>query len=687
MIDSRVCDLPTIAKNFVDHLLTHEICHQWFYNVVGTNGYAETWMDEGLATYFSNKVMDQKLGRNNGLMTYPDGLKWLPQINREDYRHAGMWGVIRRGEATQPVQDMPGFGHLINLTSMAYDRGAKVVGMMEQRLGEAQFIDFMRLIYSKYYFRMLRVADFQREVEAYQGRPWGDFFRNWLYGTGMVDWAVEKVEVEPVGPARHGGPAPANFLEALRQGDQRPHRVVVYVRQKGPCDEPTEVGFHLGGREDCFVRVPVVAAPGLQHKDDRVCVEGGADKDVRIEIVLPSRPTQVTIDPDHVLLDADPFNNTWQPCLRVRVTPLYTLLDEADLTNHYDRWNVNIGPWLYGSSYNDPWYTRSAMVGLRAGLYRTQNFYAGAFLAFRTDDSNVVVGADGLLDHWPFEKTQIGFNFERSLTSLDNGRPDSSRGALFARYVFMYSDSLYLPPFNYVEGFVGAQDRIQQDPRNPAPHLHDFDHQTFAGVHYHLYYLTPYWNPEGGMALDTTYQGGFPVFGAQHATNQVNGQFSFVKGMPEWLGWTRDVPGLNWFMDTYLAMRAYGAAALPKDAPLFPLGGGSLYRGFDVRERQGNIAWVTSAEWRFPLYRGVEYDFCDHVGTVKNIFGALFYDVGNAYLGGHQLGPIAHAFGAGLRVDLAWFGLIERTMFRFDVAKTVNSNAPVQIYGGIQLPF
>src|SRR5207253_2088934 len=102
------------------------------------------------------------------------------------------------------------------------------------------------------------------------------------------------------------------------------------------------------------------------------------------------------------------------------------------------------------------------------------------------------------------------------------------------------------------------------------------------------------------------YQLGVPVCGAKHTTNQVNGQFSFVKTMPEWLGWTRAVPGLGWFMDTRLAMRAYGAAALPMDAPLFPLGGGSLFRGFDLRERQGNLAWVASAEWRVPLYRGVD---------------------------------------------------------------------------------
>ena len=39
MIDARCFDMPHIACQFVDHLLSHEICHQWWYNVVGTNGW------------------------------------------------------------------------------------------------------------------------------------------------------------------------------------------------------------------------------------------------------------------------------------------------------------------------------------------------------------------------------------------------------------------------------------------------------------------------------------------------------------------------------------------------------------------------------------------------------------------------------------------------------------------------
>jgi hypothetical protein len=71
----------------------------------------------------------------------------------------------------------------------------------------------------------------------------------------------------------------------------------------------------------------------------------------------------------------------------------------------------------------------------------------------------------------------------------------------------------------------------------------------------------------------------------------------------------------------------------------------------------------------------------------RNIYLAPFYDVGNCYVNGHELGTNAHAVGAGLRVDVTWLGMIERTTLRFDIAKTVNGNYPVQFWFGIQHPF
>lgn len=694
MIDQRMFAMPHLARDYVTYLVSHELCHQWWYNVVGTNGYAETWMDEGLATYFSHRLIDSRFGKNNTLLRWPTALGWLPNIRREDYRHYGMLGTMGRGEATATVQEMPAFLHLGNLNSMAYDRGSRIVGMIEARLGADAMLDFMRRVYGKYAFRILRVADFQRELEAYTGHSWEEFFRDWLYRPGMVDWCLEDVRLEQWSDGdgwarRISRPRLALLSKPHASGPgDRPWKVTAVLRQKGECREPTVLGIRYEKGPAYQLRVPIAAGgPGVQIDDGAVRVETCTDGAVRVEVVVPHRPRQLTIDPDQVLLDRNPTNNSWRPAARLRFTPLYTSLEETDLTNAYDRWNVIVGPWLYGAAYHDPWYMRSTMAGVRAALYRTQEFTTGAYLAYRTDDRNIVAGVDGLRDHWPFPRTQVGYNVEHSLTTLSPGYQPCSRAVLFGRYIFTYGSSLYLPPFKYAEVFGTVQDRCLPFPETPTPGAERFDRQALAGFHYHQYYLTPYWDPEGGVALDVTYQAGFPVFGIREGSHQAFGQVATVKGWPGWLGFVRDLPGLGWVGSTRFAFRLYGAAAVPGRGQFFTLGGGDQFRGFDLRERQGSMAWIASAEWRIPLLTGLEWDVCDHVAGVRNVYTALFYDAGDMFVSGRSLGSVAHALGVGLRVDVAWFGLIERTMLRLDVAKTVNASTPWQIWIGIQHPF
>jgi hypothetical protein len=675
MIDERIFGMPHVAVNFVDSLVSHETCHQWWYNAVGTNGYAETWMDEGLATYFSHRLMDIKYGKHNKLVTFPRDLEWLPNIDRETYRFYGLYGTIGRGEATATVQDMPGFGHLVTLLSMCYDRGGKIMGMIEDRLGEAAFLDFMHLIYTRYYFRIIRVADLQRELEAYTGQSWHDFFKCWLYGAGMTDWCIEKVTIDELD---RGRPKPRWHWSLHRPRPAAPCKVTVLLHQKAEYNEQTVLGFCLDGTDNWQIRVPVLPqVQELKLDNPPACIQVLPDNRMRVEVELPCRPTQIAVDPDQVLLDRDPSNNYWKTPIRWRVTPVNSQLEETDLTTAYDRWNIILGPWIYGAAYADPWYTRSPMIGFRAGLYRTQDFDGGIYAAYRTDDSDIVVGADGLWDHWPWPHTQVGFNVEHGLSSNENDRP-SERAVVFGRYVFKYGDSLYLPPMQYLEEFEAIQENNLPFPRETVPGAVRYDHTTTAGVHYHMDYLTPYWDPEGGFKLDATYASGVPILGEQHAFNAVNAQFSFVKGVPD---------GLGWLSTTRLAARVYGAAGLPNNGEYFPMGGGSLFRGFDLAQRQGSFVWVGSVEWRVPLATGLTWDCCDHAAGLRGIYFVPFYDVGNTYVDGQALGTVAHAVGAGIRLDVSWFSFVERTMLRVDVAKTINDNTPIQVWFGVMHPF
>ncbi|HMC65676.1 MAG TPA: hypothetical protein VKI65_12120, partial [Gemmataceae bacterium] len=274
-----------------------------------------------------------------------------------------------------------------------------------------------------------------------------------------------------------------------------------------------------------------------------------------------------------------------------------------------------------------------------------------------------------------------GFVAERRLASSFEGEQNANRGTVFGRYIIDYGDSLYLPPMQYVEAFTTVQQNFLPLPRESVSGAERYDRLTKAGLHYHINYLTPYWDPEGGYQFDATYNTGVEIPGerkAHHDLNELSAQLSFVKCLPN---------GLGWLSDTKLAGRIYGAAGLPNRVEYFSLGGETLFRGYDMAQRQGSLAWVASAEWRIPIATGITWDVLDHTAGLRNIYLAAFYDVGDAYLRNHQIGPIAHAFGAGIRLDIAWFSFIERSLFRVDVAKTINDNTPVQVWFGVQHPF
>ena len=716
MIDERVFGMPHIGDGYVEYLLCHETCHQWWYNLIGTNGYCETWMDEAHATYFAIRYLEQKNGKNANLFHYPRGLGWLPNVSSDTYHNYGLYGSIGRDQVFPVIQELPKFRHLVNLFNMCYDKGSRIVRMIEDRLGPTAYLEFTRYLTRRYRYRILRVADYQLELEAYTGRKWDEFFERWLYGKGFTDWAVEKVTVEDAGPrvkaAWHGRPIgeeesepdPPNCI--CTKAKHRPCKVTIFLHQKAEYNEQTVVGICLDdgqchakcNREGCpyQVRIPIVPGAGVLEIDDPPTrVEPMPDNRWVVHMLLPCRPTQVTVDPDQIIPDKNPSNNYWKPPKRIRFAPIYTFLEETDLTNAYDRWNVLLGPWVFGAPYDDPWYTRSTMIGARAGLYRTQAFTGGAYAAYRTDFRDVVAGIDGMWDHWPWPHTQVGFNAEQRLATFYEGDNHARRASAFGRYVFEYGDSLYLPPMHYAEIFSVYQQNFLPVPRTVVPGAERYDSTGMLGIHYHNDLLTPYWDPEGGARFDVTYSAGLADLDADRALQQLTAEASFVKYTPDLSTYVNEAtligrvlgPSLRWLSDTRWAFRAYGAVGLPNRAEYFPLGGSELLRGYDLAARQGSITWVASAEWRVPLAKRLCWDALDHSIGARNLYAALFYDVGDSYLRNQSLGPVAHSVGIGLRLDVAWFSFIERTTLRFDIAKVVNDNTPVQFWFGIRHPF
>ena len=50
----------------MDPLITHEVAHQWWYNVVGNNVIDDPWLDEALATYSYVIYLEEAEGMQAG---------------------------------------------------------------------------------------------------------------------------------------------------------------------------------------------------------------------------------------------------------------------------------------------------------------------------------------------------------------------------------------------------------------------------------------------------------------------------------------------------------------------------------------------------------------------------------------------------------------------------------------------
>jgi hypothetical protein len=464
------------------------------------------------------------------------------------------------------------------------------------------------------------------------------------------------VKVEPV-----GGPRSRALYKAS-----------VTIRQTREHTEPTVLAFTAG---QSALRVPVgpFVTPA---KFEQVSVSPTGDKQWRVEVNLDFAPDQVAVDPDKVLLDANPSNNVWHSEPRTRLTPLYTTLDETDVTSDYDRLNFTAGPWIWGPSYNDPWYTRSTMVGLRAGVNRTQHYRAGAYLAIRSDYRDLVLGADltVLGDH-----LEAGMNYERRIGGpwggLDGGG-GPQRAVGYLRHIMKPSSSMYLAPLMYQEGFGTWQDNFLPFARDQAGSR--WDRLAMGGYHYRLNLYTPYWDPECGVWVDVTAAGGVAEFTGWRGTGQGRVELAAVRHLPDWMGVLSNVR---------FAARVVGMGAWPDYGQFYALGGGTLFRGFDLAERQGSALWVGNAELRWPLVRDVNWDVLDHCLGARNLWLATFYDAGGIYADGRMVGGVAHALGVGLRVDVAVFSFIERATLRLDVGKTINAATPWQFWFGVQHAF
>ena len=124
-------------------------------------------------------------------------------------------------------------------------------------------------------------------------------------------------------------------------------------------------------------------------------------------------------------------------------------------------------------------------------------------------------------------------------------------------------------------------------------------------------------------------------------------------------------------MQSALSLRAYGYASEGTRPRAVAIGGSWMLRGYPRFSQAGTRAWMTNAEWRFPITNFVALGF--PFGTVRfpEVQGAIFSDFGQSWERTRYDRRVLGSAGVGFRMPV-----IPGFVFRLDVGRRFALNPP-----------
>jgi hypothetical protein len=162
----------------------HEFGHQYFYGLLASNEFEEAWLDEGINSYLETRIMDTAYGPGSALD--------LPGLRISD------GGAQRLGY----TKVAPSRGALFTRSweykygdygKASYAKPATVMNTLERHLGWETMREFLRTYYDRWRFRHPTTRDVQDVAEEVAGEDLDWFFDQYVYGTAVVDYAVNRV--------------------------------------------------------------------------------------------------------------------------------------------------------------------------------------------------------------------------------------------------------------------------------------------------------------------------------------------------------------------------------------------------------------------------------------------------------------------------------------------------------------
>lgn len=256
----------------LEHVIHHEFGHNFWYHLLASNEFEESWLDEGVNTYTDIRGMEDLYGP---MLEFGD--------IEIDYKSAARAAVVLRN-TLDPIRTRAWeFSSEGSYGVNSYMKPGAVLETLRGVVGPEAFDQALRDYVARWRFRHPKTEDFIASFEQSLGRDLSDFFHQALETTARVDFAIGRVRSKEVedkgygfdleiaeafsgedgtgdqGPGteeeegtgdeeegtRDQGPGTGELEEEEEREEPKRYRNVVVVERRGDFRVPTEVVIHL----------------------------------------------------------------------------------------------------------------------------------------------------------------------------------------------------------------------------------------------------------------------------------------------------------------------------------------------------------------------------------------------------------------------------------------------------------
>ena len=245
-------------------VVTHEIGHNWFPMIVGSNERLYAWMDEGFNT-FINTFSEEGYFKRDDSETRKGEMGFVIQNDQQ----ANAQPIITAANRYRGNN---------NLGSLAYVKPSIMLLTLRNKvLGPDVFDEAFREYVRRWAFKHPHPADFIRTMNSAAGQRLDWFWKGWIYTTATMDQAIENVTQRV-------------------QGSANVARIT--LRSPGQQVMPVEITLTLQDSTKQVVKLPVE----IWYNGDRYTAV----------VTTPKPVIQAQLNTDGMWPDANANNNVWR---------------------------------------------------------------------------------------------------------------------------------------------------------------------------------------------------------------------------------------------------------------------------------------------------------------------------------------------------------------------------------------